>query len=118
LPLRPSDGGPPVSPGAEMLAALDVAAADLGDVGAEMDGDGGRTWSRDGVAFAHLVDNGAAELRIGVVIADAALRTPDTLPSGRGADWVMFAPPILDDHARDRLVAWFAAAHRRAARAS
>jgi hypothetical protein len=97
----------------ELLATLEAAAAELDDLAVEMDAEGGRTWSRDGIAFAILTAAGI-ELRIGAVIAEAAVRTPDTLPSGRGADWVTFAPPILDDHARDRLEAWFAAAHRRA----
>ena len=98
----------------EVLAALDVAASELEGVAVEMEAGGERTWSRDGIAFAIL--NGVrVDLRIGATIGDAAVRTPDTTPCERGPDWVAFAPPILDDHARDRLVAWFAAAHRRAA---
>ena len=100
---------------AALLAVLDAAAADLGDVALEMGGDGERTWSREGTAFAHLSEAGA-DLRVGAVIAEAALRTPDTHVSTRGADWVRFAPATPDDHARDRLGAWFAAAHRRASR--
>jgi len=97
----------------ELLVALDSAAADLEGVGVEMDADGSRTWSRGGTVFSVLTGSGA-DLRIGATIADAAVRTPDTTLSARGPDWVTFSPPILDDHARDRLEAWFAAAHRRA----
>ena len=96
----------------ELLVALDAAAAELDDVAVEMDGER-RTWSRDGMAFA-VLDGASAEVRIGATIAAAATRTPDTAPSRRGADWVVFTPPVFDDHARDRLEAWFVAAHRRA----
>ena len=97
----------------EFLVALNSAAAELADVAVEMDREGRRTWSRDGIEFA-VLDGARAELRVGATIGTAAVRTPDTVGSGRGGDWVAFTPPVLDDHARDRLVAWFAAAHRRA----
>ena len=42
------------------------------------------------------------------------LRTPDTADSARGADWVAFSPPELDQHAIDRATAWLASAWRRA----
>ena len=96
-----------------MVAVLDAAAAELPDVAFELDETDRRTWSRDGVDFA-VLDGLTAELRIGPTIADAAVRTPDTSSSERGPDWVAFAPAVLDDHARDRLEAWFAAAYRRA----
>ena len=71
-------------------------------------------WSREGCRFA--VQAGAtASFRIGTEIGAAALRTPDVGGSPLGPDWVAFSPPTLDGHARDRLVAWFLAAHRRAA---
>ncbi|MBI3751644.1 MAG: hypothetical protein HY263_08335 [Chloroflexi bacterium] len=54
------------------------------------------------------------ELRLDPAIARAATRTPDTAPSDRGPEWVRFAPRELDDHAVDRLEAWFAFARRRA----
>ena len=97
----------------ELLVALDAAAAELEDVAVEMKAGDERTWSRDGIDFT-VLDGARVDLRIGSTIGDAAMRTPDTTASSRGADWVAFAPPVLDDHARDRLVAWFAAAHRRA----
>jgi hypothetical protein len=98
---------------AGLATALDASAAELEDVAFELDETDRRTWRRDGVEFA-ILDGSTVELRIGSTIAAAAVRTPDTSPSGRGPDWVTFTPPILDDHARDRLEAWFAAAHRRA----
>ena len=97
----------------ELLVALDAAAAEVEDVAVEMETGDERTWSRDGIDFA-VLDGANVDLRIGTTIADAAVRTPDTRPSDRGADWVSFTPAVLDDHARDRLAAWFAAAHRRA----
>lgn len=72
-----------------------------------------RTWSVSGRPFAALTDE-AVELRLDPAIARAATRTPDTSPSDRGPDWVRFAPRQLDDHAIDRLEAWFAFARRRA----
>jgi len=91
---------------AELAAALPEARATSS---------GGRTeWSRRGVTFASL-EADAVELRLDAAIAGAAVRTPDTSPSPRGAPWVRFAPPELDDHAVDRVGAWFGLAYRRAA---
>jgi hypothetical protein len=73
---------------------------------------GATTWSRGGIDFAVLSDAGA-ELRLDPAIAAAALRTPDTGPSARGAEWVRFNPRVLDGPAVDRLRAWFELAHRR-----
>jgi len=74
-----------------------------------------REYARNGVAFVHRTDEEVIELRLGAEIADAALRTPDTQPSNRGAEWVRFAPKAWDDHAADRLQAWFRVAWRLAA---
>ena len=57
---------------------------------------------------------GIAEFRLGDAISAAALRTPDTKASARGAGWVRFAPRRLDAHARDRAIAWFESAWRHA----
>lgn len=59
-----------------------------------------------------VVSRGAVELRLGPEIAEAARRTPDTDGSARGPDWVRFAPAEWDDHASDRLEAWFRVAWR------
>lgn len=69
-------------------------------------------YARNGVAFAARPDPGAIELRLGAEIADAAMRTPDTSSSGRGPDWIRFEPRDWDDHALDRLEAWFLVAWR------
>jgi hypothetical protein len=96
----------------ELLAALEAAAAELPDATAATDADGSTAWTRAGVRFA-ILQGTSVDLRVGALIGEAAVRTPDTLASGRGSDWVSFAPSELDDHARDRLGAWFAAAARR-----
>lgn len=99
---------------AEITAALEETARALLPVASvERVGDE-FVWSREGRRFA--VQAGAtASFRIGTEIGAAALRTPDVGGSPLGPDWVAFSPPTLDGHARDRLVAWFLAAHRRAA---
>ena len=99
---------------AALLAALEAAAAELPDATQDLGVDGATTWTRAGVRFAILRDAGV-DLRVGVLIGAAAMHTPDTVTSAEGSDWVAFAPPELDQHALDRLTAWFAAAHRRAA---
>jgi hypothetical protein len=92
--------------------ALDEALADLEDV-ERTEAGGGTEWRRGGLAFAALVGD-AAEFRLDPLVAKAALRTPDTSPSKRGADWVRFSPPAVDGHAVDRAQAWLASAWRRA----
>ena len=72
------------------------------------------TWAAGPSVFATL-DGERAEFRLDPMVAAAALRTPDTAPSARGAVWIAFAPPLLDDHAIDRAEAWFLSAQRRAA---
>jgi hypothetical protein len=47
-------------------------------------------------------------------IAKAALATPDTRPSPRGAGWIAFTPAVTDRFALDRAEAWVRLAHRRA----
>jgi hypothetical protein len=76
--------------------------------------DGSITWSRGGRPFAvAAADGSSAEFALDPAVADAATRTPDVTPSSRGAGWVTFTPPDLDDHAADRATAWLASAHRR-----
>jgi len=59
---------------------------------------------------------GADFLEVGLEpsIATAALRTPDTQPSMRGAGWIVFMPRSADQFALDRAEAWVRLAHRRA----
>ena len=71
------------------------------------------SWSRGDRVFA-VLDDAAAELRLDIPIAAAALKTPDTSASARGGEWVRFAPTTLDGHAVDRLTAWFGLGYRRA----
>ena len=71
-----------------------------------------REYARNGVAFVHRTGEEVIDLRLGSEIAEAARRTPDTSESPRGDDWIRFAPRSWDDHARDRLAAWFRVAWR------
>ena len=93
-------------------ALLEEAAGELDDVESVPAGDG-LEWRRGGQAFAAASD-AAAEFRLDPLVANAALRTPHTEPSGRGPDWVRFSPQTLDGHAIDRAEAWLASAWRRA----
>jgi hypothetical protein len=93
---------------------LSDAAEGLSDVLRIAEPDGSVAWSRGGEVFAALSPDGsAAEFFLDPAVADAALRTPDTSPSGRGRGWVILRPTVLDDHGADRAAAWFASAHRR-----
>lgn len=83
--------------------------------GSSVGPDGSTEWDRDGVVFA-VIDAGgvAASFRLDPEFAEAARRTPDVAASPRGEAWVTFRPAALDEHAEDRALAWFEAAHRRA----
>jgi hypothetical protein len=97
-----------------LTALLDDAAADLEAVERTADAvTGAIEWSIGGRVFAAAV-GGRAEFRLDPAVAAAARRTPDTVPSGRGNDWVAFTPDDLDQHAIDRATAWLASAWRRA----
>jgi hypothetical protein len=93
---------------------LEVAelAADLPDV-STTPGGAGRAWSRGAVDFV-IVGPLGVEIRLDRQVAAAATRTPDTIASPRGPEWVCFNPRELDDHALDRLEAWIELAYRRA----
>ena len=95
-----------------LRAVLEEAVADLDEVEIVPSGDGFE-WRRGGRPFAALA-GAAAEFRLDPLVAKAALRTPDTHASSRGADWVRFDPVVLDDHGVDRAEAWLASAWRRA----
>jgi hypothetical protein len=98
---------------AERLAALVVEVAgdlDLIDVNSAGTAVEYRTRGR---LFA-VVDGGVLEVDLGPSIASAAIRTTDTRQSDRGAQWVRFAPRLLDRFGSDRVRAWFEAAWRRA----
>lgn len=75
----------------------------------------GIAWAAGPSVFAILAGD-RAEFRLDPVVVRAALRTPDTAASPRGADWLLFRPAVLDDHGVDRAEAWFLSAHRRTVR--
>ena len=77
----------------------------------------GATWSV-GVAPFVVLSGDTAEFHLDRTIASAARRTPDTGASNRGAEWVAFSPPEIDQFAEDRLRAWFGAAYRRTQQAA
>ena len=101
--------GPPAG---GIKALIDATAADLEAVD-RRDSGIGTEWSIGGIAFA-AASGDRAEFRLARPVVAAALRSPDTAPSGRGPDWVAFAPHELDGHAIDRAVAWLTSAWRRA----
>jgi hypothetical protein len=101
---------------ADLGALFRALAAKLGDVNVELRGELSE-YRRGGTAFATLQDQ-VAELRLHPEVAEAARRTPSAGASGRGPDWVRFAPPELDRHALDRAEAWFLSAWRVASRRS
>ena len=99
-------------PVSDLTLAEVLAAAAEGLDGIEAAGDEGvSTWSIAGRPFATVTAE-RAEFRLDPLVSRAALRTPDTAPSPRGADWVSFAPAALDDPSVDRAEAWFLSAHR------
>ena len=93
-------------------ALLTAAAIDLADV-ERRQLDPGSQWSTRGIVFT-VADGDRAEFRLAPPVVAAALRTPNTEVSARGADWVAFVPTELDGHAIDRAEAWLASAWRRA----
>lgn len=100
-----------------LLELLTEAGEELAGVTLSVDAQGGLVWDRAGRPFAASSADGAtASFRLDAPVAAAALRTPDTSSSRRGADWVSFGPEILDDPALDRAEAWFGSAWRRAER--
>ncbi|HEU0245136.1 MAG TPA: hypothetical protein VFQ75_14635 [Candidatus Limnocylindrales bacterium] len=65
------------------------------------------------IVFAVLTDD-RLEAALDDTVLKAALRTPDTAASPRGAGWIAFAPSAVDRYALDRAEAWVRFAHRRA----
>ena len=79
----------------------------------------GRTieYARAGGVFA-VREDGRLSFRLREEVVSAALRTLDTGPSARGADWISLSGAIADRFALDRAVAWFESAWRLAGPAS
>ena len=102
--------------GAEIDESLDerigTVLEELDDVDRARDGDADRL-SVGGRAFA-FVGIDRLEVALDPVVAQAALRTPDTRRSPRSPDWVVFSPAVSDRFALDRAEAWVRLAHRRA----
>jgi hypothetical protein len=71
------------------------------------------TYRASGRAFAVLLQD-MLEVALDPVVAKAALRTANTLPSPRGKGWIAFTPEGIDRFALDRAEAWVRSAHRRA----
>ena len=105
-------GEPAGGPSGGIGALIEATSADLEAVDRQAV-DGGVEWSTGGIVFA-AVSGDRAEFRLARPVVAAALRTPDTMASDRGPDWVAFEPPALDGPAVDRAAAWLASAWRRA----
>ena len=71
------------------------------------------TFEAGGRLFAVLMVD-LLEVLLDRAVADAALRTPDTMASNRGSGWIAFHPEDHDRFALDRAEAWVRSAHRRA----
>ena len=98
----------------DLGAAVELAVAGLEDVERQERGSLVE-FSRTGKVFA-AIEGSVASYRLSPAVARAALATPDTRASPRGADWVAFAPAAMDRFALDRAVAWLESAWRNAAR--
>lgn len=99
-------------PAGDLETVVATAVAELDEVVREPTA-AGSDWSTRGIVFA-AIEGKRGEFRLAPPVVAAALRTPDTAASTRGADWVAFAPAQLDRHAIDRASAWVASAWRRA----
>ena len=93
---------------------LEDASEGLPGIAATTAADGSTGWSRGGRLFAVVSKDGSiAEFALDQAVAEAAIRTPDTTSSPRGAGWVAFSPVELYEHASYRAEAWFLSGHRR-----
>ncbi len=101
-----------MSMSASVCDLLDSLADEL--EGTEMRGIGPiHEFARRGLVFAVCNGTtGTAEFRVRAEIAMAALKTPDTMASRRGPEWVLLKPAMLDQFAHDRARAWFEAGWR------
>lgn len=120
------DDDPPMDPAEEVAAAAEALAEadeslderveavveDLDGVERVRDGES-VTYRAAGAPFAVLLQD-VLEVALDPVVAKAALRTANTLPSPRGKGWIAFTPETIDRFALDRAEAWVRSAHRRA----
>jgi hypothetical protein len=105
----PSGEAPTESP----AAAIDRLAGELDGVRRRVVGQAVE-FERAGTVFATRESAGFS-FRLRADIVAAALRTPGTARSGRGADWVELTPVAADSFDFDRATAWFETAWRFAA---
>ena len=73
----------------------------------------GSEHSRAGTVFARVAGD-SLEVRLPEDIAEAAIRTPDTLPLPGQPGCVRFTPSSAERHVLDRAEAWFRTAWRHA----
>ncbi len=95
----------------ELLSRL---TGELGEVAAVPSG-AATEFRRGNQVFAAL-HGGQVSLRLRPDIAEAALRTPGTSASTRGADWIEFQPDPSNQQDVDRLQAWLTIGWRAAQR--
>lgn len=104
------------APGSAVGALMSRLTAELGEVATATSG-AAIEFRRGSLAFAVLRD-GQVSLRLRPDIAEAALRTPGTSMSTRGADWIEFQPNPSDQQDIDRLQAWLTIGWRTAQRSN
>jgi hypothetical protein len=95
-----------------LATIVEAAAAELEAAERRPTADGAE-WTIGGVTFAAITPD-QVEFRLARPVVEAALRTPGTARSERGADWIALRPNELDQHAIDRATSWLASAWRRA----
>ncbi|MEA2622751.1 MAG: hypothetical protein QOH61_1661 [Chloroflexota bacterium] len=95
-------------------AMVEAITTELGDVQAT--GSATAMEYRRGQQVFAAIDGPRVSLRLRPDIAEAALRTPATAPSPRGADWIEFEPNPSDPQDADRLRAWLTIGWRAAQR--
>ena len=99
---------------AAIAALITRLTAELGEVTSAPTA-AGTEFRRGGQVFAVLHD-AQISLRLRPDIAVAALGTPATAPSPRGADWIEFTPAVSNQQDVDRLRAWLTIGWRAAQR--
>jgi hypothetical protein len=88
--------------------------AELGEVASATSG-AATEFLRGSRVFA-VLNGGRVALRLRPDIAAAALGTPNTAASARGADWIEFEPDPSNQQDADRLQAWLTIGWRSAQR--
>lgn len=102
------------TPDAAVAALLTRLTTELGEVSSAASA-AGMEFRRGSQLFA-VLHGGQVSLRLRPDIAAAALGTPATAASPRGADWIEFAPDPSNQQDVDRLQAWLTIGWRSAQR--